>query len=224
MLYDSLALLTSRATLRSKAYKKGWLSSDEIRYDFYSEKYRPDSIRLLQPIDSNYMKYGAKTLIDLVKGDLGFGSGKWLGFRRNDMECLLLYKKRVTATSVTLSALVNTGASIYPPVSITIWGGPNPQNLQLLGHLSPDQPSGPGPDYLTGYDIHFPPVTLSCLKIVVTPVAKLPDWAAPKAEKDLKAEKDPKDKKAPKTEKSAKAEKAPKGEKPWIFLDEIFVN
>ena len=211
-IYNSLSLLTSRATLRSKAYKKGWLPSDEIRYDFYSDKYRPDSIRLLQPIDSNYMKYGAKTLIDEVKGDLGFGSGKWLGFRRNDMECLLLYKKSVTATSVTLSALVNTGSAIYPPVNITIWGGPNPQNLRLLGHLTPEQPSAPGPDYLTGYDIRFPPVTLSCLKIVVTPVAKLPDWAAPKEEKDLKGEKSPKEKKSSKEQKG------------WIFFDEIFVN
>jgi hypothetical protein len=217
-LYNNLALLTSRATLRSRAYKKGWLPSDEIRYDFYSEKYRPDSIRLLRPIDSNYMKYGAKTLTDLVKGDLGFGSGKWLGFRRNDMECLLLYKKAVTATSVTLSALVNTGSFIFPPVSITIWGGPNPQNLQLLGHLAPDQPSAAAPAYLTGYDIHFRPVTLSCLKIVVTPVAKLPGWAAPKEEKTPKAEKDPKEKKG------SKEPKAPKDEKGWIFLDEIFVN
>jgi hypothetical protein len=217
-IYNGVALLTSRATLRSKAYKKGWLSSDEIRYDFYSEKYRPDSIRLLQPIDSNYMKYGAKTLIDLVKGDLGFGSGKWLGFRRNNMECLLLYKKPIIASDVTLSALVNTGAAIFPPVNIAIWGGPNPQNLRLLGHLAPEQPSATGPDYLTGYDIHFPPVTLSCLKIIVTPVAKLPDWAAPKEEKDLKGEKGPKGKK---DSKELKGSKEPKG---WIFMDEIFVN
>jgi hypothetical protein len=128
------------------------------------------------------------------------------------MECLLLYKKRVTTTSVTLSALVNTGASIYPPVNITVWGGPNPKNLQLLGQFTPEQPSAPGPDYLTGYDIHFRPVTLSCLKIVVTPVAKLPDWAVPKEEKDLKEEKGP------------KGNKSSKEQKPWIFFDEIFVN
>ena len=211
-LYNNLALLTSRATLRSRAYKKGWLPSDEIHYDFYSEKYRPDSISLLQPIDSNYMKYGAKTLIDEVKGDLGFGSGKWLGFRKNNMECLLLYKRPIVATDVTLSALVNIGSSIFPPVDIAVWGGPNPQHLRLLGHLAPEQPSGPGPDYLTGYDIHFTPVTLSCLKIIVTPVVKLPDWATPKKEKD------------PKAEKSTKGQKGPKDEKGWIFLDEIFVN
>jgi hypothetical protein len=158
------------------------------------------------------MKYGAKTLIDEVKGDLGFGSGKWLGFRKNNMECLLLYKKSIVATGVTLSALVNIGSSIFPPADIAVWGGPNPQHLRLLGHLAPEQPSGPGPDYLTGYDIHFTPVTLSCLKIIVTPVVKLPDWATPKKEKD------------PKAEKSTKGQKGPKDEKGWIFLDEIFVN
>jgi len=222
-IYNGLTLLTSRATLRSKAFKKGWLPSDEIRYDFYSEKYRPDSISLLQPIDSNYMKYGAKTLIDLVKGDLGFGSGKWLGFRTNDMECLLLFKKPILASNVTLSALVNTGATIFPPVSITVWGGPDPQHLHLLGHLTPDQPSASGADYLTGYDITFRPVTLSCLKIVETPVAKLPEWAAPKEEKDPKEQKDSKGKKDPKAEKELKRQKELM-KKGWIFVDEIFVN
>ena len=139
------------------------------------------------------------------------------------MECLLLFKKPITASDVTLSALVNTGATIFPPVNIAVWGGPNPKSLQLLGHLTPDQPSGRGPDYLTGYDISFRPVTLNCLKIVETPVAKLPEWAAPKEEKDPKEQKDSKGKKDPKAEKELKRQKELM-KKGWIFLDEIFVN
>jgi hypothetical protein len=47
---------------------------------------------------------------------------------------------------------------------------------------------------MTPYDLTFPPMKLSCLRIVVTPVAKLPDW------------------------------QQEKGKKGWVFFDEIFVN
>lgn len=194
LVYKDHIVLTEKATLKAKAFKKGWLPSDAILNYFYSEKYRPDSIRMLRPIDSNYMRYGAKTLIDLVKGDGNFGSGKWLGFRKNNMECLLLFRKRVDISEVTLSALVNTGASIMPPEKIEVWGGSGTQNMRLLAHQEPAQPATNSLGYLTPYDLTFPPVKVGCLRIVVTPVAKLPDW------------------------------QQEKGKKGWVFFDEIFVN
>ncbi len=192
--YKDHVVLTEKATLKAKAFKKGWLPSDAILNYFYSEKYRPDSIRMLQPIDSNYRKYGAKTLIDLTKGDDNFGSGKWLGFRKNNMECLLFFKKPVDVSEVTLSAIVSTGASIMPPAKIQVWGGSGAQNMRLLAHQEPEQPSQNSLGYMTPYDLAFAPVKISCLRIVVTPVAKLPDW------------------------------QQEKGKKGWVFFDEIFVN
>ncbi len=194
ILYQGHPMLTGKSILKARAFKKGWLPSDVVQNYFYSELYRPDSIHLLLPIDSNYMKYGAKTLIDQVKGDGGYGSGKWLGFHRNDMQCLLLFKQPIVARDVTISALVNIGSSIFPPVRIEVWGGTNPQNLRLLAHQEPTQPSGVSPGSLTGYDLTFNPLKVSCLKIIMVPLAKIPDWHAEK------------------------------GKKGWIFLDEIFVN
>ena len=193
-LYEGRDTLTAKAILRAKAFKRGWLPSEEIKTWFYSEKYRPDSVRMLLPIDSNYMKFGAKTLIDLTKGDESFGSGKWLGFRKNNMECLLLFPKPILANSVTLSALVNIGSSILPPVYIEVWGGPDAQRLRLLKRMTPDQPGASSPGYLTGYDLSFSPTPVQCLKVIAAPVAKLPDWHPAK------------------------------GKKGWVFLDEVFVN
>jgi hypothetical protein len=194
IVYDNHAMLTGKSILRARAFKKGWLPSDDVHNNFYSERYRPDSIRMLQPIDSNYMKYGPRTLIDLVKGDAGYGSGKWLGFHKNKMDCLLFFKKPVVASDITLSGLVDIGSEIMPPVEIQVWGGPGPQNLKLLGRLAPEQPEKAAPGYLTGYDISFNPTRVSCIRITVTPVDKLPLWHPGK------------------------------GKKGWIFFDEIFVN
>ena len=193
-LYAGHTMLAENATLKVRAFKKGWLPSDSIETRFYSGKYRPDSIVMLKPLDSNYKGTGPRTLIDLDKGDLNFASGKWLGFRRNEMECLLLFSKPISAREVTLSAMINTGASIMPPARIEVWGGSGPQQLRLLGRLTPDTAKPSTPPGLPGYDIGFQPLKLRCLKIVVTPVSKLPDW------------------------------QIEKGKKGWAFLDEIFVN
>ncbi len=192
--YTGQTMLTEKAILKAKAFKKGWLPSDDVKNYFFSEKYKPDSIRMLKPIDSNYMKYGGKTLIDLVKGEPSFGNGKWLGFRKNNMECLLFYKKPVLVHEVTLSSIVSIGASIMPPVRMEVWGGSNPQNLKLLAHQEPTQPTTNGIGYGIGYDLSFNPTRISCLKIIAVPVPKLPDW------------------------------QQEKGKRGWVFFDEFFVN
>ncbi|HVS96762.1 MAG TPA: chitobiase/beta-hexosaminidase C-terminal domain-containing protein [Puia sp.] len=191
--YTGNTMLTENAILTARAFKKGWLPSDSVRARFYSERNRPDSIRMLQPIDSQYMKFGARTLTDLEKGDDNYGSGKWLGFVKNKMECMLYFTKPVTVRGITLSSLVNTYAYIFAPFNIEVWGGTREHNLRLLGHLSPEQPRTPSA-FQVGYDVQFAPVKVGCLRIVATPVKKMPDWHPGK------------------------------GKPAWEFFDEIFVN
>jgi uncharacterized membrane protein len=193
-IYHHDLVLRSGVTLRAKAFKKGWLSSDEVNTRFFSGQFRPDSILLLQPVDSDYRKFDPKILIDHVKGDLGFRSGKWLGSSRQPLECLLLFHSPVMAGSVTVSSLVDIGSALMPPLSIEVWGGNNPHALTLLTRMTPQQPFGKGPSYLTGYDLNFKPVRLKCIKLVMTPVPKLPDWHPAK------------------------------GTRGFVFTDEIFVN
>lgn len=193
-LYKGPLLLTSHVNLKARAYKKGWLTSEAAAASFFSEKYRPDSILLLKPVDSNYMKYKPGVLIDLDKGDLNFGSGKWLGFRKKGLECLLFFRRPVKVEDVTLSSLVDINSFIMPPVKVEIWGGNERSTLRLLGSLQPEQPLKASPAYLDSYELHFPPISVRYLKIVALPVDKLPDWHPGK------------------------------GQNGWIMADEIFVN
>ncbi len=192
--YNGPVLLTSHVNLRAKAYKKGWLPSEAATASFFSEKYRPDSILLLKPVDSNYMKIKPRVLIDLDKGDLNFGSGKWLGFRKKGLECLLFFRKPVKVEDITLSALVDINSFIMPPVKVEVWGGNERSAMRLLGRLQPEQPLKAIPAYLDAYELHFSPVLVRYLRVVAIPVEKLPDWHQGK------------------------------GQKGWIMTDELFVN
>lgn len=192
--YSAPFQLKDRAQLAAKTYKPGWLASNPTAAVFYLQKYPPDSIRLLLPIDSNYMKIRPTVLIDADKGDLGFGSGKWLGFRKNGLAALFYYRKPVTIGSLTFSSIVDLGAFIFPPTDLEVWGGPNEHHLKRLGTLTPTQPDKLGPPYLTAYRIDFPPQKIGCLKVIANPIPKLPDWHPAK------------------------------GQPAWIFFDELLVD
>jgi uncharacterized membrane protein len=192
--YDDKVMLDKNATVKAKAYKAGWFGSNILETAFFKNTYPPDSAITITPPDKSAKGNGAITLIDGKKGETNFRSDKWLGYRENKMEMLLSYNHVVTVSSVTLSTIVDIGGDLMPPASIEVWGGDDRTKLKLLGKLTPTQPGSTKPAYFKGYEIKFKPTEIKYIKLVATPLNKLPDWHPGK------------------------------GEKGWVFADEIFVN
>ena len=193
-LYNQDVTISGNAHLKAIAYKPGWSSSDTLNAYFFAAKYKADSVIHLLPPDKDFKDEKGKTLIDFVKGDNNFRSGKWIGFRANPMEALLLFNNPSTISTVTVSSLVDIGSFLMPPVSLEVWGGSDPKKLKRLTGITPEQPSKVKPAYQKSYDLKFKPVTVSYLKIVANPVSKLPKWHPGK------------------------------GQKGWFFTDEVIVN
>jgi hypothetical protein len=192
---DSSVIINKNLTVKAKAYKPGWISSDIAQQIFYKAGYSPDSIQLINAPDPQYKGGGPSTLFDLKKGSLNFRDGKWLGFRQKKLEAIFYLNKPETISSVTISSLVDIASYLMPPQEIEVWGGNNVASLRLIKHIKPQQPSAEKPGYLISYDATFAPVNVKVLKVVVTPLSKLPPW-----------------------------HKGKKGEKGWAFVDEIFLN
>lgn len=192
--YKNDLLIDRSLTVRAKAYKKGWKSSDVLERSFFRSAYKADTAELLTKPNDQYKGDGATTLINLEKGDLNFRSGKWLGYKENGMEAMLYFKKGVQLSSVAVSALVDMGSYIMPPQKIEVWGRKGKGKMVLLKTLQPDQPAGNKPSYLFGYNLQFNSTEVDCLKLVVMPLSKLPAWHPGK------------------------------GQQAWVFVDEIFLN
>lgn len=196
--YKDSLVLHDNSILKAKAFKKGWLVSDSSIAGFYRNTYRPDSILSITPLDSVYKgQRGAATLIDGEKADfanIGNRRERWLGFRRNKMEMLLHYQVPITVSNVTLSMLMDPGAYIFPPAVIEIWGGNDEHKLQRLATNKPPQPDSMRVGIVKEYNCNFKPLQLQYLKVVATPISKLPKWHSAK------------------------------GQEAWLFTDEILVN
>jgi uncharacterized membrane protein len=193
-LYTGKEIISSNVLVRAKAYKFGWISSDLVEVNFYKTTYTPDSAIYLLPADSSYADERYKKLFDHEKGETNFRSGKWVGFRKNNMSCILHFASPVPVQSVTLSCLLDYGSYIMPPQKIEIWGGDDPKQLKLLGQQVPEQPTMLQPAYLRGFECKFAPVTVKYIKVVGITVGKLPAWHPGK------------------------------GDKAWIFTDEVLIN
>lgn len=194
--YTGNVELTKKVLVKAKAFKKGWLASDVMEDQFYHGNFKPDTIVLMTPTDSLYPGKGSLTLYNLEKGDMdNLRSGKWLGFRKNPMECLLVFSKPIPANEISISSLVDRNGLVLPPQGIEVWGGDDSKKLKLLTRLSPPQPDSSKPGALVLIDCKFKPVNLRYIKLLVSPVAHLPKKLASK-----------------------------KNKTGWFFVDELFVN
>ncbi len=225
--------------LKIRAVRPGWYSSDVVSHYFFTSHYLPDSIMLLKPADPKYKAKEGRTLNDLIKSDPGRGSGKWLGFRDNNLEALLFFRQPVPAASVVLSMLRDVKGLIFPPSDIEIWGGTDKDKLKLLKHFSPKPSVKSDPNDNFPITCEFATTEVKFIKVIAKPIRQIPAWLKDELEKakveGAKIEKVELEKAKKENTKGAKAidgktkdkrtkaEKAKDG-KPWIFIDEVMVN
>jgi Chitobiase/beta-hexosaminidase C-terminal domain len=193
-IYTDKAVIDRNMWIKTKAFKSGWLSSEIAQQYFFRTGYIPDSVILLTPPDPKYVSERGRTLNNQIKGDLNFASGKWLGYRENRMEALLYLKKAEPIKSITVSYLKLVGSYIVPPQSVEIWGGTEPGQLKLLGKVNPEQPTQIDAGLVLPVEVKTDGKPIRYIKVIMTPVFKLPSWHPGK------------------------------GEKGWAFVDEILLN
>jgi len=193
-LYKQPLLLKENTTIKAKAYKAGWYGSETVSTNVYKSGYKADTIIFLQGPDDKYKLGGSKILADGQLGDFETNSGKWLGFKNNNMEALLVFKKPVDVQSVGLNFMQLVPTYIFPPVEVEVWGGKEKNKLRLLGKVKPQEIKKNAKREFVKVEAKFKAQNVSYLKIVANNLKKLPDWHPGK------------------------------GEPAWIFVDEVFLN
>lgn len=173
-------VLRESTTIKARAYKSGWLTSDVTSLNVYRNSNKPDSTTLLTSLNRVHPASGAQTFFDHQLGTFNANSpawaNNWAGFLKNDMELLLEFTAPRVLTSVALNTLVETETSIFPPASIEIWGGTSHGKLELITRFEPELPKTYNKPFIKLVDCRFKPQKVSTLKIVARPVMKLPDW------------------------------------------------
>jgi mono/diheme cytochrome c family protein len=194
--YKNAFRIASNTTIKTKAFKKGWISSDMVQRTFYKSEIKPDTIYLISKPDPKYQASGANTLADYELGGQNFSNGKWLGYKDVTMEFVAGFKQPKLITEAYFNALVDYGSYIMPIVSITVQGsndGKIFQKITTSNFALPTKPASMKENKT--FSCKFPAnSSYRYYKFTVLNIKKLPDWHPGK------------------------------GTPGWIFIDELFLN
>lgn len=110
--YKAPVEITEDCVIKVKAFgKRGTTRTfvEEISYNKATAK----PITFLQPAYSSYEYAGAQTLVDGLKGNHNYRTGRWVGFANNDFEALIDLQRVMEVSSVSLSTCVEKGDWVF---------------------------------------------------------------------------------------------------------------
>ncbi|RWY53963.1 c-type cytochrome domain-containing protein [Mucilaginibacter gilvus] len=193
-LYKRVTVITQSTVIKARAFKTGWLGSDEVQFNVYKCRYTPDSVMFITRPDDKYKGDGAKTIIDKDLGGTGFGNGKWLASQK-DLEMMMWFNKPIEMHSLELNTMRNIGSQIFLAASIEVWGGADKDHLKLLSILKTATPLKADAFGLVPLSCKLKtPQKVACIKLIAKPIKVVPDWHSAK------------------------------GKPGWVFMDELFIN
>lgn len=193
--YSRPLTVQGRTRIRARAFKEGWLGSTVLELDYLVNGPEPDSAALMSSPAAQYGAKGAKSLYDRLKGDPdNFLDKTWLGYREKPLEAVFFFSTPRELKNMTVSMLEKIDSYILPPQSIEVWGKPVSGPEQLLGKISPVQPTAGRPRKTTYFDVPLPPQKYREIRIRVKNVNPLPAWHPGK------------------------------GTPAWVFVDEVVFN
>ncbi|MCE7041512.1 c-type cytochrome domain-containing protein [Dyadobacter sp. CY312] len=188
-IFSNKTVLKNNATVKVRAFKQGWYGSDLATFNFYKSTFKPDSLRLLFPLNRVHQAEGAHTFFDKKLGDIGANNPAWANnwgaVRDNDMVLLSQFYKPVTVSSVGLRYMIEEDTGIFPPAAVEIWGGTDPGKLRLLTTMKASLPAKGDKPVIKFLSGSFKPETITYLKIVGKPVVEIPEWHRNKGKRAL---------------------------------------
>ncbi len=176
-LYRKPLRVQSSVTLKVKAYKSGWRSSEPVQAVYVRKGLPIDSIELSTVADGSFNPKSTNVLNDGIIGKAAsYRDGKWFGFKKNDGDFLLQFEKPVAVRELWLILNSFPLEQVFPATSIDVWGGMDKNKLKLLSKSSPIMPVGFSPATISPTQTTFPLTTLKYIKVVLHPLLKMPKW------------------------------------------------
>ena len=189
-IFNGNVLIHSNTRIRARAFKAGWIGSDEVVFEYYKCAVKPDSVTVVLPLNRVHQANGPKSFFDRNLGTFSANAPAWANFwtgvRNNDMELNLNFKTPKTISTVSLRIMEELSTGIFPPQSIEIWGKSGANGAFKRIHIMKvPVPKETRFHELYAIDVKFKPTSFSELKIIAKPLEKIPQWHGAKDKRAL---------------------------------------
>ncbi len=174
-LYTDTLKLRDACTLKAVSIRPSGssrITQEEIKV--HKASFKP--ITMLQPINPQYAYNGAGTLLDGLKGDRNYKTGRWIAFFRNDMEAVIDMKQSTEISSVAISTLVEKGDWIFDARRFAVSLSQDGKTFTEVAAEDYPIMTLENPNQIYEHCLSFAPTTAQYIKVYVQPEHSLPDW------------------------------------------------
>ena len=146
--------------------------TEEIK--IHKASFKP--ITMLQPINPSYAFEGAGVLLDGLKGNFNYKTGRWIAFYKNDLEAIIDMKQPTEISSVGISALVEKGDWVFGPRKFVVSISEDGKNFKEIAKEEYPEMTLDNANKIYDHTLAFDPVKTQYIKVFVQPEHKLPSW------------------------------------------------
>ena len=173
--YEAPIEIKQSCTLKAKGIgERGEtrLFTEEITFSKATAK----PIKLLQPIHKNYTFKGDITLVDGLKGNPNYRTGRWLGFCTTDLEAVIDLKNEEEISSVKFNTSVDKGDWVFDVLGITVSVSNDGENFtDVFDQAYPDL-TAEDENKIYEHKVEFEPVKTRYVKVKALSDRDMPDW------------------------------------------------
>ena len=142
--------------------------------DFSKSSMKP--ITMLQPINKQYEFTGATVLIDGLKGNHNYKTGRWIAFYKNDMEAVIDLKEATKISSLTLNTCVEKGDWVFDTRGITVAVSDDNENFKVVATEEYPAMKESDPNKIYTHELKFDSVETRYVKVKALSEHSIPAW------------------------------------------------
>lgn len=131
---------------------------------------------LMYPPHENYRFQGVTTLLDGLRGDENYNTGRWLGFFGQDMVLTIDLKQETGISSVKVSTNVSKGAAVMGATGLKLFSSDDGINFRLIAEKKIPVLGKEDRDGLYEHTLEIPDVETRFVRVIAQVTPELPAW------------------------------------------------
>ena len=172
---DSLLSIKENCTLKAKAIRPAGESRTLTEKVSFS-KSTTKPIKANQPVNPQYEFAGISTLVDGLKGNGNYKTGRWIAFYKNDMDATIDLQQPTEISSVAITTCVEKGDWVFDARSLSVEVSEDGKTFTKVASEEYPAMTEKDPNGLHEHQLTFDPVKTRYVKVVAQSEQKIPAW------------------------------------------------
>ncbi|MDY7395574.1 c-type cytochrome domain-containing protein [Aureibaculum sp. 2210JD6-5] len=168
-------IIDETKTLKTRAFKKGWLASNVLQKDYFKINHRVTDFTIKKSPDNRYPDAGK--LFDLQEASSLFNDGKWTGYLGYDVNTTIDLGSVKKVDNISVNCLENIGSWILFPTKLKVLASNTKNgNFKPVGELKIIREDQDREIKRKKFTVNIPNTEAQFFKIIVENPKKLPSW------------------------------------------------